>query len=63
MGQPQFGHHHHVRAELEADDDGDHDHHRHSRRSRARQTAEGSVASASYHPWDERLLARLQLAR
>jgi sirohydrochlorin cobaltochelatase len=53
LGQPQVGHHYHVRAS-EASDDWDH----HHDRSRSRRP---SLAVESDHPWDERLLRRLQL--
>jgi len=56
LGQPQYGHHHHVRAA--ADDDDTHDHR--PRQKRPRSTNANTVLSAS-HPWDERLLERLQL--
>ncbi len=52
LGMPQEGHHHHVRAST-LDDDHDH---------RPRRSTRRSVATdAAGHPWDERLLSRLQL--
>jgi sirohydrochlorin cobaltochelatase len=57
LGQPQFGHHHHVRAlEDAAEDHG----HPPSRRVVRQNAPAGEVAAG--HPWDERLLQRLQLA-
>lgn len=55
-GAPQEGHHHHARAGAQEDDDHKHDHRRRpARRSTLR--APGDPAS---HPWDERLLQRLE---
>jgi sirohydrochlorin cobaltochelatase len=59
FGAPQEGHHHHVRAPLEHADD--HDHGPRSRRARRRADEVGPGADISFHPWDERLLRRLQL--
>ena len=53
LGTPQEGHHHHARADAD-----DHDHGPRSRRGRR---ADALDADLSFHPWDERLLARLQL--
>jgi sirohydrochlorin cobaltochelatase len=62
QGQPQAGHHHHVRAEP-----GDHDDHDHGQATWRRPFRRGSPAAATseetLHPWDERLLRRLQLIR
>jgi sirohydrochlorin cobaltochelatase len=52
LGSPQVGHHHHARA---FDDPDDHDHSP-RRRRRAVEPAEPST-----HPWDDRLLERLEL--
>jgi len=65
LGAPQAGHHHHVRAESDFGldfDDLDHGHD-HRRRSRRRSTTPISALATdpSFHPWDERLLQRLQL--
>jgi sirohydrochlorin cobaltochelatase len=57
LGAPQAGHHHHVRAGLDHQDD--HDHGPRSRSSRRRAVA--VTADPAFHPWDERLLERLQL--
>jgi sirohydrochlorin cobaltochelatase len=62
IGQPQFGHHHDVRAELE-DSDEEHAHKHRSRRGRTREAKEEAAATSEFHPWDERLLRRLQLSR
>lgn len=60
QGMPQVGHHHHVRASSDLDDDFDHGHDHRRRRRRAAVTA-ATAADSSFHPWDERLLERLQL--
>jgi hypothetical protein len=58
LGAPQVAHHHHVRA---AEDD-DHRHEgRHPRRMTGR-TAVVEPGSLTFHPWDERLLQRLELS-
>lgn len=57
-GAPQDGHHHHVRAPV--GDDHDRDHGPAPRRPR-RRGAEAEPADATAHPWDARLLRRLQL--
>jgi len=57
LGAPQEGHHHHVRAEGD-----EHDHHVPVRRSR-RPGAREPGPDLAFHPWDERLLRRLQLAQ
>jgi sirohydrochlorin cobaltochelatase len=56
LGAPQEGRHHHVRAGTDQDDDHDHDPRRASRRLPARPT----VDDPSFHPWDARLLRRLE---
>ena len=58
LGAPQVGHHHHVRA---ADVPDDHDHGP-IRRPRGRPIVAMPPAD-DLHPWDERLLRRLQLLR
>ncbi|HEV3167381.1 MAG TPA: sirohydrochlorin chelatase [Isosphaeraceae bacterium] len=58
LGQPQAGHHHHVRAALEFEDE-----HPHERRPRRSRRANALALPADGHPWDERLLERLELAR
>jgi sirohydrochlorin cobaltochelatase len=58
LGSPQVGHHHHVRASDACDEDPGHEH-RHRRRGRRAPLAE--TADLATHPWDERLLQRLQL--
>ena len=62
LGQPQFGHHHQVRAGLEDEDDS-HAHNHRGRRGRSREVGADALATSEFHPWDERLLQRLQLAR
>ena len=60
LGLPQEGHHHHVRA-IATDE---HDDHHHVRRSQRRWPSIVDRSSdLSTHPWDERLLLRLQLTR
>jgi sirohydrochlorin cobaltochelatase len=60
LGTPQAGHHHQVRASSDLDDDFDHGHdHRRRRRRVAMPTM--TTTDSSFHPWDERLLQRLQL--
>jgi sirohydrochlorin cobaltochelatase len=54
LGAPQVGHHYHARAEDHPDD---HEHGRPRRRARAAEPP--AIAS---HPWDDRLLRRLELA-
>jgi sirohydrochlorin cobaltochelatase len=63
LGAPQVGHHHHARAVGEPD--GDHGHLSPSRTgaSRRRRNAVDSLGALASHPWDERLLHRLQLGR
>ena len=56
LGQPQAGHHLHVRASETLDD---HDHAPRRRRKAAALAIE--PPEPSMHPWDDRLLARLQL--
>ena len=58
LGLPQEGHHHHVRAGLDREDD-----HEHAPRRRRNRVLAGVGAGTdfSFHPWDERLLQRLQL--
>jgi sirohydrochlorin cobaltochelatase len=58
LGAPQEGHHHHVRAGAMLDQD-NHDH-RPRRRARTAAILAGS-ADPSWHPWDPRLLERIQL--
>jgi len=59
LGQPQAGHHYAVRAVEEVDD---HDHGpRRRRRRSALPVVSESPVEPSMHPWDERLLERLQL--
>jgi sirohydrochlorin cobaltochelatase len=53
LGSPQAGHHHHVRAGE------DHDTHEHGSGRRPRKPA--LPTEPTIHPWDDRLLARLQL--
>jgi sirohydrochlorin ferrochelatase len=57
LGAPQEGHHHHVRAAAEADDD--HAHRPRRRRPPAQPPHPEPLEPT--HPWDERLLRRLQL--
>ncbi len=61
LGQPQAGHHYAVRAVDEVEDDD----HGHGPRRRRRRGVAPAVAVATpeptMHPWDDRLLARLQL--
>jgi len=57
LGSPQVGHHHHVRASDDVDDGHGHDHL--LRRWRARKPT--IETDPDFHPWDERLLRRLQL--
>jgi sirohydrochlorin cobaltochelatase len=61
LGAPQVGHHHHVRAVGEQA--GDHEHRSPPwiRGSRRRRNAVDPVGALASHPWDERLLDRLQL--
>src|SRR5262249_14451953 len=54
LGLPQTGHHHHVRAR---DHDDDHDHPPRPTRRRA-----APLRDAADHPWDERLLERLEVS-
>jgi sirohydrochlorin cobaltochelatase len=61
LGAPQEGHHHHVRAPTGLEDDHDHDHR--PRRSRRRSAPTEFATDPSFHPWDERLLRRLQLVQ
>ncbi len=63
LGQPQSGHHYAVRAPNEPDDLDDHGHgpRRRRRRVPVPVVAETPV-EPSMHPWDDRLLERLQLA-
>jgi sirohydrochlorin cobaltochelatase len=57
LGAPQEARHHHVRAALDSEDD-----HKHGPRPRrARRLGDELSADLSFHPWDERLLDRLQL--
>jgi sirohydrochlorin ferrochelatase len=64
LGQPQEGHHHHVRAATGTDVAGDHDHnHDHPpRRSRRLLSTREPLPlpDSADHPWDERLLRRLE---
>lgn len=60
LGAPQAGHHHHVRASDGSEHD--HDHNRRTQRSDRRLLVPQREGLA-YHPWDERLLERLQLAQ
>ncbi|MDB5350473.1 MAG: hypothetical protein JWN86_1720 [Planctomycetota bacterium] len=63
LGAPQAGHHHHVRAKV-ADDhlEDDHDHRRRARRRTLEPAMmSGASPAAEFHPWDARLLERLQL--
>jgi sirohydrochlorin cobaltochelatase len=55
LGAPQEGHHHHVRASSGPDDDHGHEHRRRGRR------ASRAADDGAFHPWDERLLRRLEL--
>lgn len=56
LGQPQAGHHLHVRALDQSDD------HDHAPRRRLRRAAAAAMpVQPTMHPWDDRLLARLQL--
>jgi sirohydrochlorin cobaltochelatase len=58
LGAPQEGRHHHVRALADGDDQD----HGHRPRRRARTAALREVsADPSWHPWDPRLLERIQL--
>jgi sirohydrochlorin ferrochelatase len=59
LGLPQVGHHHNVRATTVGEDD-EHGH-RH-RSGRGRRAGSIPLTSTAFHPWDERLLQRLQLA-
>jgi sirohydrochlorin cobaltochelatase len=59
LGLPQSGHHHHVRAAMNGDDAHEHEH-EHDHRARARRRSAGPRDTAD-HPWDERLLQRLNL--
>ena len=61
LGLPQEGHHHHVRAAADRDDDHGHGHDERPRRTRRRPTAIGPRAGTDDHPWDRRLLERLEL--
>jgi sirohydrochlorin cobaltochelatase len=56
LGLPQEGHHHHVRAATAPDDDHDHP----PRRARRRPARHEPLPDADDHPWDERLLQRLE---
>ncbi len=58
LGQPQEGHHHHVRA-IESEDHG----HGHVRNRWLRQRIKGAESEAigEDHPWDARLLRRLEV--
>jgi sirohydrochlorin cobaltochelatase len=56
-GAPQVGHHHHVRATRDLDD------HDHSVRQRHRFPTSAEDGGATFHPWDEQLLRRLELVR
>lgn len=58
LGQPQAGHHHHVRA---LDEPEDHDHAPRRRRRRSAVVVTSGPAEPTMHPWDDRLLERLQL--
>lgn len=60
LGRPQEGHHHAVRATSVGDVDVSHGHSHAFALLRA--PAQAQAASASFHPWDERLLERLELA-
>jgi sirohydrochlorin ferrochelatase len=66
LGSPQTGHHHHVRGADGLDDgsdarDHDHDHQARWHRRRPRPEPIARTAEPPIHPWDERLLRRLQL--
>jgi len=59
LGQAQAGHHYAVRA---AEEEGDHGHGPRRRRRRASvAVAPDAAVGVSMHPWDDRLLERLQL--
>ena len=60
LGQPQAGHHYAVRAAFEPDDDHDHGPRRRRRGVSVAATV-GPAIGPSTHPWDDRLLERLQL--
>jgi sirohydrochlorin ferrochelatase len=57
LGLPLSGHHHHVRAAMNGNDAHEHEH---DHRARARRRSAGPRDTAD-HPWDERLLERLDL--
>ena len=61
LGQPQVGHHLAVRAAEEADDHGHGPRRRRRASVAASQPGPAPVGDPTPHPWDDRLLARLEL--